>query len=87
MPDLPPGPRLPAAVQLLATWTRPTASLERLRRYGKRITARLPFQPPFVILWDPSAACPPSFPGGRVTAPGRHRPRMTGTAFLSPVAG
>jgi cytochrome P450 len=54
MPDLPPGPRLPAAVQLLATWTRPTASLERLRRYGKRITARLPFQPPFVILWDPS---------------------------------
>jgi cytochrome P450 len=54
MPDLPPGPRLPAAVQLLATWTRPTASLERLRRYGTRITARLPFQPPFVILWDPS---------------------------------
>jgi cytochrome P450 len=38
----------------LATWTRPAASLERLRqRYGKRITVKLPFQPPFVILSDP----------------------------------
>lgn len=38
----------------MATWTRPAASLERLRaRYGKRITVQLPFQPPFVILSDP----------------------------------
>jgi cytochrome P450 len=51
---LPPGPSLPAAVQMLATWTRPAASLERLRRYGKRITVRLPFQPTFVMLWDPA---------------------------------
>jgi hypothetical protein len=51
---LPPGPRAPAALQLLATWKRPAASLERLRRrYGKRITVQLPFQPPFVILSDP----------------------------------
>src|SRR2546421_3799616 len=51
---LPPGPRVPAALQLMATWTRPAASLERLRaRYGKRITVQLPFQPPFVILSDP----------------------------------
>ncbi|MDQ6835471.1 MAG: cytochrome P450, partial [Actinomycetota bacterium] len=50
---LPPGPRLPAAVQLAATWTRPTASLESLRRYGKRVTIQLPFQPPFVVLSDP----------------------------------
>jgi cytochrome P450 len=51
---LPPGPRVPAAVQLIATWTRPAASLERMRhRYGKRITVQLPFQPPFVILSDP----------------------------------
>src|SRR5262249_27830813 len=50
---LPPGPRAPAAVQLLGTWTRPTATLERLRRYGKRVTVRMPFQPPFVILSDP----------------------------------
>jgi cytochrome P450 len=44
---------MPAAVQMLATWTRPAASLERLRSYGKRITVQLPFQPPFVMLWDP----------------------------------
>ncbi len=51
---LPPGPRLPVALQLIATWKRPAASLERLRqRYGKRITVRLPFQPPFVMLSDP----------------------------------
>jgi cytochrome P450 len=52
--QLPPGPSLPAAIQLIGVWTRPTASLERLRRYGKRVTARLPFQPPFVIMWDPA---------------------------------
>ncbi len=52
--QLPPGPRLPAALQLVGAWKRPTASLERLRRlYGKRITVRLPFQPPFVLLSDP----------------------------------
>ena len=51
---LPPGPGVPAALQLLATWKRPTASLFRLReRYGTRITVQLPFQPPFVILSDP----------------------------------
>ncbi len=39
---------------MMATWTRPAASLERLRqRYGKRFTVQLPFQPPFVILSDP----------------------------------
>jgi cytochrome P450 len=41
-------------MQMAATWTRPAASLERLRRYGKRITVQLPFQPPFVMLWDPA---------------------------------
>jgi cytochrome P450 len=51
---LPPGPRVPGALQLVATWKRPAASLERLRaKYGKRITVQLPFQPPFVILSDP----------------------------------
>jgi len=52
--QLPPGPSLPKVVQMVATWTRPAASLERLRPYGKRITVRLPFQPPFVMLWDPA---------------------------------
>jgi cytochrome P450 len=51
---LPPGPRVPGALQLAATWKRPAPSLERLRaKYGKRITVQLPFQPPFVILSDP----------------------------------
>jgi cytochrome P450 len=52
--QLPPGPRAPSTFQLVATWKRPAASLERLRQqYGKRITVQLPFQPPFVILSDP----------------------------------
>jgi cytochrome P450 len=52
--SLPPGPSVPGALQMLATWKRPAASLERLRiRYGKRVTVQLPFQPPFVILSDP----------------------------------
>jgi cytochrome P450 len=52
--QLPPGPRVPGALQLLATWKRPAGSLERLRqKYGQRITVKLPFQPPFVILSDP----------------------------------
>jgi cytochrome P450 len=50
--QLPPGPSVPRAVQMMATWTRPAGSLERLRHYGKRITVQLPFQPPFVMLWD-----------------------------------
>jgi cytochrome P450 len=55
MRRLPPGPRhIPVAMQMVATWKRPAASLERLRQtYGKRVTVRLPFQPPFVILSDP----------------------------------
>jgi cytochrome P450 len=51
---LPPGPSAPPWLQLLGTWTRPTATLERLRRYGSRVTVRLPFQPPFVMLSDPA---------------------------------
>jgi cytochrome P450 len=52
--SLPPGPKVPGALQMAATWKRPAGSLERLRqRYGKRITVQLPFQPPFVILADP----------------------------------
>jgi cytochrome P450 len=54
MRQLPPGPKLPSAVQALATWTRPTACLLRARSiYGKRFAVRLLGQPPFVILSDP----------------------------------
>ncbi len=51
---LPPGPRASKWLQLLGTWTRPTATLEGLRRYGPRVTVELPFQPPFVMLSDPA---------------------------------
>ncbi len=51
---LPPGPPLPAALQMVGFWTRPLAFLERCReRYGKRFTIRLPFSPPFVMLTEP----------------------------------
>jgi cytochrome P450 len=40
---------------MIGTWTRPAASMERLRqKYGTRIAVKLPFQPPFVILSDPA---------------------------------
>jgi cytochrome P450 len=45
---------MPSFGQLLGTWTRPTATLEGLRRYGTRCTIRLPFQPPFIVLSDPA---------------------------------
>jgi cytochrome P450 len=52
--QLPPGPRMPSALQTLGFWSRPTAFLERGRaRYGKRFTIRLLGAPPFVILSDP----------------------------------
>ena len=52
--SLPPGPRMPATLQTLGTWTRPTALLERARRrYGRRFTLRLIGQPPMVMISDP----------------------------------
>jgi cytochrome P450 len=51
---LPPGPSLPAPLQMVGFWTRPLAFLEQCRaRYGKRFTIRLPGTPPFVMLTDP----------------------------------
>jgi cytochrome P450 len=52
--QLPPGPRMPAALQTLGFWTRPNAFIERCgARYGRRFTLRLLAQPPFVVLSDP----------------------------------
>ncbi|HTA15956.1 MAG TPA: cytochrome P450 [Solirubrobacteraceae bacterium] len=52
--QLPPGPKVPASWQTVASWKRPTVGLERARkRYGKRFTIRLLGQPPFVVLSDP----------------------------------
>jgi cytochrome P450 len=51
---LPAGPRIPAFWQTMATWTRPTGSLDRSRRrYGSRFTVRMLGQPPLVVLSDP----------------------------------
>ncbi len=52
--QLPPGPRMPTALQTIGWWSRPTAYLERCRaRYGGRFTIRLLGQSPFVVLSDP----------------------------------
>jgi cytochrome P450 len=52
--QLPPGPRMPVALQTLAFWSRPNAFVERCAaRYGRRFTLRIAAQPPFVVLWDP----------------------------------
>ena len=51
---LPPGPQLPAALQMVGFWTRPLSFLEQCReRYGKRFTVQLPFSPPFVMVTEP----------------------------------
>ncbi len=52
--QLPPGPRMPALLQTLGTWSRPTAFLERCRaRYGTPFTIRLLGQPAVVMISDP----------------------------------
>jgi cytochrome P450 len=52
--ELPPGPRMPTALQTIGWWSRPSAFLERCRaRYGRRFTIRLLGQTPFVVLSDP----------------------------------
>ena len=79
---LPPGPSLPAPLQMVGFWTRPLAFMDRCReRYGKRFTIRLPFTPPFVYIADPDEVkqiftAPPD-----VLHPGR------GAKVLEPVVG
>ena len=52
--SLPPGPRMPQALQTIGWWTRPTAFMERCRRrYGKRFTIRMLATEPFVMISDP----------------------------------
>src|SRR3954453_3785426 len=53
-PRLPPGPKMPQAVQTLGWWTRPVAFMERARaKYGKRFTIKLLGLPHTVFLSDP----------------------------------
>jgi cytochrome P450 family 135 len=53
---LPPGPRLPAALQTLRWVVRPTAFMEECaRRYGDTFTVRLKGSPPMVFTSNPEA--------------------------------
>ena len=80
--NLPPGPKLPSAIQMIGFWSRPLASMERARaRFGKRFTIRLPATPPFVIHSEPEHikeifAAPPE-----VLHPGE------GAKLLEPIVG
>jgi len=52
---LPPGPRRPAALQMLEWTYRPVRFMEMCRRrFGDAFTVRLPSTPPFVFLSDPA---------------------------------
>jgi cytochrome P450 len=79
---LPPGPRMPAALQALGNWTRPTAFLENARkRYGRVFTMRLLGGPDAVVISDPDQIkqifqAPPD-----VLHPGE------GASILEPVVG
>ena len=53
-PRLPPGPKWPAPLQMMAWWKRPIAFLEGARaRYGKRFTIDLLVGPKFVMISEP----------------------------------
>jgi cytochrome P450 len=80
--QLPPGPRMPAALQALATWSRPTAFLERARaRYGPRFTLHVLGQPPFVMLSDPEEIKQLFLAAPDVVHPGE------GARILEPIVG
>jgi len=79
---LPPGPRLPGILQLIPFWTRPAASTLRLRqRYGPRVTVKLPFQPPLVMLSDPDEV------KALLTAPPDVLHPGEGARILEPIVG
>jgi cytochrome P450 len=80
--QLPAGPRAPAIVQTIASWTRPTAWLDRTRaRYGRRFTIRFLGQPPFVVLSDPQEIKEVFMAPPEVLHPGE------GAKVLEPIVG
>jgi cytochrome P450 len=80
--QLPPGPRMPAALQTLGAWSRPTAFLERARaRYGPRFTLRFLGQAPFVMLCDPEEIKQLFLASPDVVHPGE------GARILEPIVG
>ncbi len=80
--QLPPGPPLPPALQLLGTWFRPGMSMVMLmRRYGRRVTVNIPFQPPLVMISDPEEVKQIFKLAPDVAHPGR------GARILEPILG
>jgi cytochrome P450 len=80
--QLPPGPRMPSALQTIGWWSRPTAFAERCRaRYGRRFTIRLLGQSPFVIISDPEEIKQVFQASPEVLHPGE------GASILEPIVG
>ena len=79
---LPPGPRMPAALQALGWWSRPVPFLERCRaRFGKTFTINLVAQGPFVMISDPADLKALFTASPDVLHPGE------GAAILEPIVG
>jgi cytochrome P450 len=80
--NLPPGPRMPALLQTLGVWSRPTAFIARCRaRYGSRFTVRIVGQPPSVMISDPEEIKEVFLAPPDVLFPGR------GAKILEPLVG
>jgi cytochrome P450 len=80
--QLPPGPRMPSALQTIGWWSRPTAFAERCRaRYGRRFTIRLLGQSPFVMISDPEEIKQVFQAPPEVLHPGE------GASILEPIVG
>jgi cytochrome P450 len=79
---LPPGPRMPSAVQTVGWWARPIPFMEQCRaRYGKAFTIRLVAQDPFVMVSDPAEIKQVFTAPADVLHPGE------GTQILEPIVG
>lgn len=79
---LPPGPRMPPALQALGWWNRAIPLMERARRhFGNRWTLRLPATPPFVMISDPQQVKEVFTASPEVLRPGQ------GAAILEPIVG
>ena len=80
--SLPPGPRMPTALQTLGWWARPTSFMERCReRYGHRFTIKLTAQQPFVMISDPDELKQVFTAPADVLLPGE------GARILEPIVG
>lgn len=79
---VPPGPRMPTALQTLGWWARPTSFMERCReRYGHRFTIKLTAQAPFVMISDPGELKQVFTAPADVLLPGE------GAQILEPIVG